>query len=123
LQGYYTTSPAEAFLRALCLYLAERGTSLLSLTGITGQKTVKIHMRGLWRRHEAEETGYLYLEDAVKMMTKEDIERLRRLGIVRIGKEEIEVDVEKLVEKLEEIGSYCNRDLKNLAALYRRRRG
>ncbi len=120
---YYRASPSEAFLRALCLYLADRGESLLSLTGITGQKRVRIHLRGLWRRHEAEETGYPRLADTIESMTDRDLQELRSIGVEEIEGDEIIVDVERLVDSLDKLSSYCGRSLKHLATLYRRRRG
>ena len=72
--------PVEAFLRALCLYLQDRGHILFPMLEVSGQQRVRIALLGLYRRHDAEETGYLRFEDVVAALLEcsSCMERLRR---------------------------------------------
>ena len=85
--------PVKAFLRTLCIYMRDRGHMLLSLTSVSGQREVKIALRALWRRHDAEETGYLRFEDVIADLEGEEerVKELRRIGFKGL----VEVEGEK----------------------------
>ena len=95
----------------LCRYLADRGDMILSMAWTTGQKTLKIALYGLWRRHEAEETGYLQFMDIVEELGEcsECLEKLKEIGILEfttIGNEPyIVVDVDRLNKFMEKCSS------------------
>ncbi len=79
--------PVEAFRRALCRYLHDRGAILFSMVEATGQKTVKVDLIALYRRHEAEETGYLRFEHVLQALAEcgdPCMERLREMGVEEI---------------------------------------
>ncbi len=72
--------PVEAFLAALCRYLRDRGHMLFSMAGASGQERVRVSLLALYRRHDAEETGYLRFEHVLAALNEcgeECMERLR----------------------------------------------
>ena len=79
------SDPVEAFRRVLCRYLRERGGMLFSLAGASGQRTARIALLALYRRHESEETGYLRFEHvlaALEECGEPCTARLREMGVV-----------------------------------------
>ncbi len=73
--------PVEAFMRALCRYLRDRGHIVLPMVEASGQKRLRVALVGLYRRHDAEETGYLRFEHvlaALEECGEPCLERLRR---------------------------------------------
>lgn len=102
--------PVEAFKLVLCRYLIDRGDMLFSMARATGQKTLKVALYGLWRRHEAEETGYLQFMDIVKELIEcnsclEKLKEVGVLGFVEIGRDPyMVVNVNKLRSFFEECG-------------------
>ena len=56
--GWARLDPVEAFRRALCRYLHDRGATLFSMASVTGQERARVALLALYRRHEPEETGY-----------------------------------------------------------------
>jgi len=73
--------------------MRDRGHMLLSLTSISGQREVKVALRALWRRHNAEETGYFRFEDVIADLESKErfVEELRKIGF----KEFVEIEGEK----------------------------
>jgi len=73
--------------------MRDRGHMLLSLASVSGQREVKIALRALWRRHDAEETGYLRFEDVIADLESDErfMKELRGMGF----KEFVEVEGEK----------------------------
>ena len=79
--------PVEAFKRALCRYLHDRGAILFSMVEATGQETVKVNLIALYRRHDAEETGYLRFEHVLQALAEcgeTCMEKLRERGVEKI---------------------------------------
>ncbi|BES82541.1 hypothetical protein [Pyrodictium abyssi] len=100
--------PVEAFKLVFCRYLLDRGDMVLSMARTTGQKTLKIALYGLWRRHEAEETGYLQFMDIVEELKDCDecLRKLEEIGIIEFANVDNEpyviVDVNKLDKFMKE---------------------
>ena len=100
--GWQRMDPIEAFLRTLCRYLRDRGEMVLGMARAAGQRKLLISLYGLWRRHEAEETGYLKFMDIVSeiLECEECLERLREVGIEEFkeldGEPYMIVDVDKI---------------------------
>jgi len=72
--------PVEAFLAALCRYLRDRGHMVLGMASASGQSRVRVSLLALYRRHDAEETGYLRFEHVLAALEdcgEECMERLR----------------------------------------------
>jgi hypothetical protein len=94
--------PVKAFLLVLCRYLRDRGEMVLGMAEATGQKKLLISLYGLWRRHEAEETGYLRFMHIVEEIigNEEYMRQLREYGIEEFkevdGEPYMVIDVEKL---------------------------
>jgi len=102
--------PVEAFELVFCRYLLDRGNMVLSMTRATGQKTVKIALYGLWRRHEAEETGYLQFTDIVEELKgcgDECFRKLEKIGIIEFTNIDNEPYVIVDVNKLDEFVREC----------------
>ncbi|KSW11361.1 hypothetical protein CF15_00385 [Pyrodictium occultum] len=80
----------------------------LSMARATGQRRLRISLYGLWRRHEAEETGYMRFMDVVEELLRcgECLEKLREKGVEKIDASSKEpymvVDVDKLQQLLRE---------------------
>ena len=94
--------PLEAFLLTLCRYLRDRGSMVIGMAEATGQRKLLMSLYGLWRRHEAEETGYLRFMHIVEelLSDREKLERLREYGVEEFkeidGEPYMVVDVERL---------------------------
>ena len=94
--------PLEAFLLTLCKYLQDRGRMVIGMAEATGQKKLLMSLYGLWRRHEAEETGYLRFMHIVEEIVadKEKLEKLKEYGIEEFrevdGEPYMVVDIGKL---------------------------
>jgi hypothetical protein len=94
--------PVKAFLLVLCRYLRDRGGMVLGMAEATGQRKLLMSLYGLWRRHEAEETGYLRFMHIVEEIIgdRRYLEELKRYGIEEFrevdGEPYMVVDVEKL---------------------------
>jgi len=101
--------PIKAFLRALCIYMRDRGHMLLSLTSISGQREAKIALRALWRRHDAEETGYFRFEDVIADLESEEkfMEELKKIGFKEFvemeGEEYLVFDLDMLKRVVESV--------------------
>ncbi|MET1101262.1 MAG: hypothetical protein ABWW69_02120 [Pyrodictiaceae archaeon] len=102
--------PVEAFTKALRAYLRDRGHILYSIAEASRQKRLRVALRGLWRRHKAEETGYEKFMDVVEEIKncRECLERLVEIGVEGIeeyeGEPYIIVDLEKLKRLTREKG-------------------
>ncbi|MET1128359.1 MAG: hypothetical protein ABWW70_03480 [Thermoproteota archaeon] len=103
--------PVEAFMRALCRYLRERGHMLFSMASSAGQKQVKIALLGLWRRHDADLTGYPRFMDVVDAVRScgECMEKLRESGVDGFTEYEGELYVVVDVERLRKTLVECDR--------------
>lgn len=94
--------PVRAFLLVLCKYLSERGSMVLGMAEATGQKKMLMSLYGLWRRHEAEETGYLRFMHIVEEIVGNSryMDELRKYGVEEFrevdGEPYMVVDVDKL---------------------------
>ncbi len=92
--------PVKALLVSLCRYLRDRGRMVLSLA--EGQKTLRMALRGLWRRYEAGELGYTYLVEAYNELLERGSlpPELAEAGIIELieyeGEPYLLVDPEKL---------------------------
>ncbi|ABM80340.1 hypothetical protein Hbut_0478 [Hyperthermus butylicus DSM 5456] len=94
--------PVEAFLLTLCRYLRDRGEMVLGMARAAGQEKLLVSLYGLWRRHEAEETGFLKFMDIVsEILNCEDcLERLKEIGIEEFreldGEPYMVIDIDKV---------------------------
>lgn len=60
--------PVEAFLSTLCRYLRDRGHIVFPMVEASGQERLLVALVGLYRRHDAEETGYLQFSHVVEAL-------------------------------------------------------
>jgi hypothetical protein len=96
------SDPVEIFIEVLRRYLHDRGHIVLSMAEASGQRVLKMALRGLWRRYEAGSTKYYWFMDVVEELRRcsECLERLKEYGVLEFtevdGEPYMLVDVVKL---------------------------
>ena len=97
-------SLSEHFMETFRKYLKKHGKRILSIAELTGQKKVKIGLKGLYWYYEEYSPDYPKLEHLVKAIirSREEMSRLNSLGI-KFVKMNNELYVELSVDKLKEI--------------------
>jgi len=92
----------ELFKETLLEYFRDRGEQILSMISITGQKKVRIALRGIWKRYEPVERGPKYFTEVLDKIIRhaEGEERLREYGVLELiwdrGEPYIVMDAEKV---------------------------
>ncbi len=95
---------SEHFIRTFKKYLGKHGKRILSIAKITGQKKVKIGLKGLYWFYKEYSPNYPRLEYLVKdiLNDKDELTKLNALGI-RLVKIDHEIYIELDIKTLENI--------------------
>jgi len=101
---------SEYFVETFKRYLRKHGIRILAIAKLTGQKKVKIGLKGLYRYYVEYSPNYPKLEQLVKAIISSEKEKslLDKIGLklVRMNDElYIELSVNKLEELIRETGT------------------